>query len=133
MTTFEAIAAVDITTIPMLSDDRHIPRKEQAKLARSLFKSLGIKGISVTTPNYSMAQTVDVRLPNDTFPGFDGFEQWQHASFSDMPDHLPAKMWMNKRREAVRKVKEILAKAFPNHDDRSDSQSDYFDYCWCID
>lgn len=105
------IAVVDVSKLPVLTRDRHIPRKEQAKLARQLFKSLGLKGISVTTPNYSMASTVHVSLPR--LP-------WGEPGGADaIANH-----------EAREKVAGILLAAFPNHNDRSDTQSDYFDYCW---
>lgn len=93
---------IDPGAVEVVSIDRYIPRKEQARLARRLFRDLELKGISVTTPSYSMAQAVDVRLP-----------------------HRSGVM--------ERKVRAILSKAFPNHDDRSDSRTDHFDYCWSID
>ena len=51
-------------------------------------------------------------------------------AYSDMPDHVPRKVAMLHRSEARAKLEKILARAFPNHEDRSDTQSDYFDYCW---
>lgn len=102
----DAIVAVDVTRIPVMSADRTIPRKEQAALARKLFKQLGLRGISVTAPNYSMAQSVDVRLPETG-------DRERDMSIEEQ-------------------VREILAIAFPNHDNRSDSQSDHYDYKWSI-
>lgn len=131
-----ALAAVDETKIPVMSRDRHIPRKEQAALARKLFKQLGLKGISVTTPNYSMAQSVDVALPRIPFEAsdyvLDGVD-YQNHSFSDMPPSVPVKIKMAERTAMRLSVQEILARAFPAHDNRSDYQSDYFDYCWSFD
>lgn len=125
--------AIDLAGVPVMATDRHIPRKDQAKLARKLFSFLGIKGLSVTAPNYSMAQVVEVRMPREPHPGWAGFEQWQHATWSEIPDHVPAKAQNERRLKSRLKLEAILAVAFPAHDDRSDRQSDYFDYCWSVD
>jgi membrane protease subunit (stomatin/prohibitin family) len=114
-----ALAAIDITTIEIASNDRHIPRKEQAKLARELFKKLGLKGISVTTPNYSMAQSVDVSIPSRN--------DYKMIGQYDIDPECEA---CKANHEARERIEAILLAAFPNHDNRSDSQTDYFDYCW---
>jgi len=117
--------------IPVMTTDRHIPRKEQARLARELFKKLGLKGISVTTPSYSMASSVDVRVPTITKTEAD-YGEHKHACFSDMPDTVPAKMKNTLEWEAKKHVQHILTLAFPKHDDRSDYQSDHFDSKWSL-
>lgn len=119
----EKLATIDITTIPVLSRDRSIPRKEQAALARSLFKSLGLRGISVTAPNYSMARSVDIRLPkrNDYVLNTDG-------TVLDYATDPAAQANVN----AEKRLGAILLAAFPRHDDRSDTQSDHFDYRWSL-
>lgn len=132
METFTQIHAVNLEAVPVMSRDRGIPRKEQAKLARDLMKRLGIKGVSITTPSYSMAQSVDVSVPSEHRPDMTGWERFEHSTYSDMPDDCPVKASMLRRRAASDKLEAILAKAFPNHDDRSDMQSDYFDYCWSV-
>ena len=132
MTTIQRIMAINLNEVPVVCTDRHIKRKEQAKLARELFKKLGIKGISVTTPSYSMASTVDVRVPWEPHPGWVGFEKWENKTYSDMPDDVPAKKWNAHHYRAECKVELILLKAFPQHDDRSEPQSDYFDRCWSV-
>ena len=116
-----ALAAVDITEIPVMSRDRHIPRKLQSKLARMLLRSLGIKGVSITTPSYSMAQTVDVRIPQRDDHDLDegGY----------MVPGCPAAV---ANTEARQRMLSILLAAFPRHDDRSDTMTDYFDYCWSV-
>lgn len=129
----EALRAVDLSRVPVMSTDRCIPRKEQARLARELFKRLGVKGISVTTPNYSMAQSVDVRIPSEPHEPGDyllGDANYEHRCYSDMPDAVPCKQKMLRQSEARELAEAILARAFPKHDDRSEMQSDYFDYCW---
>jgi len=101
-------------TVPVICTDRHIPRKEQAKLARKLFKILGIRGVSVRTPNYSMARVVDVRLPQ-------------------LGDDVEREARRKANWEARCRMKDVLEFAFPCHDDRSDPMTDYFDHCWSID
>lgn len=128
----DAIMAIDLDEIKPVCHDRHIPRKQQAALARQLFKAIGLRGISVTTPNYSMAQVVNVRIPEEPHPGWAGYEQYENATYSDMPDDVPARRWSARHYAAEQKVKEILLRAFPAHDDRSDSMTDYYDYCWSI-
>lgn len=112
----EALRQVDLDAVPVSSGDRRIPRKQQAKMARALFSRLKLKGISITAPSYSMASSVHVNLPQ-RFDAIDlqGTDVCRVAN-----------------REALRKVEEILSRAFPNHDDRSDTQTDYFDFCWSI-
>lgn len=119
-----ALAAVNITEIPVMSNDRHIGRKAQAKLARQLFAKLGLKKISVTAPNYSMAQSVDVSLPTRRDYGYDENEMDLDVRRAD-----PAR---KSNFQATERIQSILLAAFPNHEDRSDVQSDHFDYCWSV-
>ena len=116
------LAALNMDDVPVLSVPRSVPRKELAAEARKLFKMLAIKGISVTAPNYSMAQAVDVTIPR-------------------REDHDPPHWRVHECEKcqscsangaATAKVRAILDKAFPKHDDRSDSMSDHFDYKWSI-
>lgn len=131
----ESLADVRETAVPVMSRDRHIPRKERARLVRELFKRLGLKGVSVTTPNYSMACTVDVTVPKLEIHSA---EMWPHGGprvhESGLTvaecDRCPTCV---RNRKSAEKIEEILARAFPNNDDRSDTQSDYFDYCWSVD
>jgi len=104
---FEKIMQVELEQVSVMETDRHIPRKLQATRARALFKQLGLKGISVTVPRYSMASSVYVQLPREN-------ETW--------PERIAA----------MHKLGQILDRAFPSHDDRSDVMTDYFDFCWCI-
>ncbi len=131
-TIYDTIHAVNLALVPIVATDRCIPRKEQAAKARQLFKRLGIKGISVTTPSYSMAQVVEIELPDEPHPGWIGFEEYEYRTYSDMPAHVPAKAAMLRRSRAAKHIEEILAVAFPAHIDRSDYVTDYFDYCWSV-
>jgi hypothetical protein len=117
------LAEIDLTTIAVLTTDRHCARKESAKLARQLFSSLKIKGVSVRTPNYSMAMSVDIRMPKRSDYVLDA-----GGMIADAPSD-PACI---ANREAEEKLEAILAVAFPNHDNRSDTQTDHFDYKWSV-
>jgi hypothetical protein len=83
-----ALEEISLGDVPVACDERNIGRKEQARLARELFKSLGLKKISVTTPNYSMAFHVDVHLPEPSR------QNWEYMRA---------------------RVQQILDVAFPNH------------------
>lgn len=110
--------------------DRCIPRKEQSVLARRFFKAIGLQKISVTTPNYSMAQIVDVHYPYDaTVP-----HELDKTPHHDRPwESVGACRECDRRWEFRKLLGKALLIAFPNHDDRSDSMSDYFDSCWSVD
>ena len=132
---YACIFAVNMACIPVMSTERGIARKQQALLARQLFKRLGIKGVSVTAPNYSMAQSVHVSLPEIAREQGDylyaGTDYRNHC-YSDMPLEVPARAKANAKHQAELRIGEILDRAFPNHDNRSDYQTDYFDSCWSI-
>ena len=114
---------IDITEIPVMTMERHIPRKQQAALARELFRRLGLKGISVTAPNYSMAQTVDVHQPRRRDYVLDG-----HGMVKDYATDPAAQA-----NEAARtRLEAILLAAFPQHDNRSDRMTDHFDSKWSL-
>lgn len=119
----EKLAAINILDLPVMSRERSLPRKEQAALCRKLFKQIGLKGISVTAPNYSMAKSVDVSLPSrsDYKLNVCGMvEDWATD---------PASMVNSENRQ---RIQAVLLAAFPRHEDRSDTQSDHFDYRWSI-
>ena len=126
----DKILSIDPATVPVKSTER-LYRKQLAPLVRALLKELGIKGASVTTPNYSMAQSVKIRIPEPTGPGDyigpDG-KDYQNCSFSEMPDDAPIKIRNRKNRAAQDRLEAILLAAFPGCNDRSDYQTDCFDY-----
>ena len=115
------LASIDLKTIPVLSLDRHIPRKDQAKLTRGLLKKLGLEGVSVTTPSYSGAQAVEVSLPSRS--------DYLLEPFGTASRDCPTK---KANYQATLQMERLLVAAFPNSGDRSDSRSDYFDYRWSI-
>lgn len=120
---WQALRGVNECRIPVVCRDRSISRKQQAKLARELFKSLGLKGLRVVTPRGANLNHVAVILP-----------QHRHEpSIPGVPHHkLSACDGCKFRTYAHNKLDEILARAFPQHDNRSDYQSDYFDFCWSV-
>lgn len=129
---YNAIEAVDLSAVASTGLDRHELRKVQAAAARQVFKGLGIRGISVTAPNYSMAQSVDVRIPEPADSEHHG-DKWPHGNSFELSRSEATRCPACSRRSRIRdKVEAILAKAFPNHDNRSDSQSDHFDFCWSV-
>lgn len=81
-----------------------------------------------------MAQSVQVTIACEPHAQGDYLSaegvNYEHATYSDMPDTVPCKQKMLRQHEAQDLARAILGRAFPNHDDRSDSQSDSFDYCW---
>lgn len=97
---------------------RHSPRKEIAANIRALLRRLKIKGISVTAPNYSMAQSVEIRLP----------EASEHDRRQETGHDYATCPICIERHEASKYLEKIILAAFPDLDNRSDSQSDYFNY-----
>jgi hypothetical protein len=90
---------------------RRMSRKERAAAARKLFRSLGLKGLSVTAPNYSMASSVHIEMP----AGPEGLSDYERRMV---------------RASARSKLQALLLVAFPGTEDRSDIMTDYFDFVW---
>jgi hypothetical protein len=98
---------------------RREPRKVIAAEVRGLLRSIGLNGISVTAPNYSMARAIDIRTPrNNPEPIVKDEDGWDA--------HHPA--YRAARNAAVVRIEAIILAAFPDLDDRSDSMIDYYDY-----
>lgn len=133
--TQKKILSIDPTEVPVMTHDRSIARKQRAVLVRTLFKRLGIKGVSVTCPNYSMARSVDIHIGSSLGTAEDyNFEgvNYSQKAFSEMPDKTPIKIKHNALIETRRHLEKIILAAFPAHFDRSDSMTDYFDNPWSI-
>lgn len=117
------------TALPVVrrADLRREPRKVIAAEVRKLLKELGIKGISVTAPNYSMAQSIDITFPPIEHPGRD------LAVASDWRDHEHLSCPVCERsHQAKARLEEIILAAFPDLDNRSDSLIDHYDYKFSI-
>src|SRR5689334_1509942 len=117
-----ALDNVDLDTVPVMTTDRGIPRKEQARLLRQLLKQLKVPYVRITAPNYSMAQGVDVTLPERRDCPLD-------IPVAKQPETEAARM----NRTAMEKFEHLLLRAFPNHDDRSDHRYGHYEFCWSID
>jgi len=106
---------------------RHMTRKEWAQEVRKLFKMLRLKGISVTSPSYSMAQSITIRLPELEVDKKEHEELHNHLYRYNLPSLDCADC--RQRWEARQHAEKIVLSAFPDLSDRSDLQSDYFNYC----
>ena len=131
--TIEAIEAINLEEVTPFLLARHASRKVQATAARALFQQLGLKKISVTVPRYSMASTVDVRLPEVKFTAED-YAEWDAAYNRGEDTNTTTEVGRIRTREnaAAKKLEAILNRAFPNHIDKSDYSSDYFDRRWSV-
>lgn len=110
-------------TIPIKTTNRGCGQKTQARLARELFRELAIPHVSVTCATGSFCFWVNVEFPAPRLA--------EHVCFAlgvDWPP-LPTKA-LETWAESV--IYQILARAFPNHDDRSDSMTDYYDDPWRV-
>lgn len=129
--TVEAIENLKLEDVPTLLRDRYAPRKQQAVAARTLFRQLGLKGISVTVPVYSMACSVHVRIPKVP-TNSEMHQEWEQLWLQGKQGESVMAKVREREHKAELKLMEILNRAFPNHVDRSDAQSDHFDYRWSI-
>lgn len=112
---------------------RALDRKERAAKVRSLLKSLGIKGVSVTAPNYSMAQSINISMPGDDRGLHDEVHFRLEAEVRAKPGPYCGMVqicpFCKAEFEAKEKLEALILAAYPDLDDRSDSQYDHFDYC----
>jgi hypothetical protein len=118
MTTIELIEAAAIPTTPVNPNLRSLPQKERSaaiwKLLRVTLK-LG-RGVSVTSDRGSMCFGTSVT--------FEGVRCDEGEECLRRHDPCPASA---RNIAADRKLEQIILAAFPDMDDRSDSQSDHFD------
>lgn len=114
----DAILAVDPDRIDVVDPAlRRMPRKARSAAIRGLVKRLGLRGISVTTPDYSMASTTEVRIPEAVEHDRDEASGHDWATCPVCEQHV----------RAEKHLRAILLRAFPDMGDRSDSQSDHYD------
>ncbi len=116
-----SLAVIPLQAVPVLSTDRNLPRKLQAKLARDLFKQFGLRGVSVTAPSYANAQSVHVSIPRRR-----DYLLTQRGMVSETCPVGKANS------DAQILTEKFLLAAFPNSDNRSDGQSDHYDYRWTV-
>lgn len=117
------IEAAQVPAAPLRTDARRMTQTERSAALRALLKSLGVKGVSVTSARGSMCY-------------------WSHIRFDGVP-HPPVANWCEhnsrvcdvcqRNNAAERKVHRIVLAAYPDLDDRSDSQTDHFDFVYTVD
>lgn len=118
----ETLASIEAAKTPEVVDPnmRDNTRKEWTKAVRSLYKTLGVKGVSVTAPNYSMASSIHINISAG-----DGHE---HTGGVEYTNCLICKRYG----KAKAKLEALVLAAFPDLDDRSDSTTDYFNFCLMV-
>lgn len=116
----EVIATIEAAPMPTTPriGTRHDGMVKRAAAVRALLKVLGIRGVSVTAPSYSMACSVHVRLPNFRH---EHDERHFGQRYRDCTR-------CQRRHAATERLARLILTAFPDWDDRSDSQADHFDY-----
>jgi uncharacterized protein (TIGR02996 family) len=116
-----ALRKVNYLTVPVKTRDRHVGMKEQARLCRELFRELKLPHLSVTQATGSMCTWVNVRFPEL----IRGPLEDRQGNRLECPNR-------DLNRWCERVLEDILLIAFPNHEDRSDFQSDYHSSCWSV-
>ena len=121
----EQIEAVVVENVSIRSEKfRCTPQKEINKAIRALYKDLGICGVRV----YSQYSThIAIPSPED-HPHVDDFAQSWNAGeykYRDCPI-------CQRHRKLKSKLARIILSAYPDLGDRSEIQSDYFDYIFSI-
>ena len=115
--TFDAIARAEAVAVKPQQIRSLYLRDRSAKI-RGLLKTLGISGVSVVSPRYSMATSTVI-----TLPGIEHEHSYMYVY------QCPV---CSQRDEASKAVERIILRAFPDLDDRSDIQTDYFDFVFSV-
>jgi len=134
----QTIKAILETPLPTVHNAqlRRQDRKTWAVEVRRLLKELHIAGVSVTAPNYSQASTIHIQIPST---GFDAEHEAIHNKIDE--EQRNSSSWLGygqycsickEHWQAHQKIEQIILAAFPDLNDRSDLQSDYFDDCLSI-
>lgn len=125
----ETLAAIEEAPTPLVRDSkmRCKSRKEWAVAVRALFKDLGIPHVSVTAPVYSMAQSIRISIPSTSHAYHRGYEpnRYDPNSYRNCPR-------CSRRHAAENRLERLILAAYPDLNNRSDSMTDYFDYCLSI-
>jgi len=111
---------IEKTELPaFVANLRQQTRKVQAGNIRQLFRTLGIKNVSVTT----RISSIRIKLPKTEHIVPEGTTHIFRSNCSDCQRLLPVR----------EKLEKIILSAFPDLDDRSDLMTDYFNFCFMID
>jgi hypothetical protein len=100
---------------------RHAGRKAQAAAVRKLLHGLGIKGVSVTAPSYANASAIHIRIPDDEHVDGTDPRGYRDHEYRTCPR-------CQRRHVATLRLTSLILAAYPDLDNRSDSQRDHFDY-----
>jgi len=115
-----SIEAARIPTAPLAQNARRADQKERTRLIRQALKDAGVRGASVTMARGSMCYWSDIRV-----------EGIAHTEYPE--DHVPFRCPVCQRNQAAeKKLNAIIMAALPGMDDRSDSQSDHFDFVYSV-
>lgn len=118
------IASIEAAALPAgLAPEgiRNLAQKERTTKIRNLLKACGIKGLSVTSATGSMCYWTHVRFP-----------RVDHAVGTDMHSRFDCAVCVANL-TASRKLSALIVEAFPDMGDRSDIQSDHFDFMFTVD
>lgn len=126
---YTRLNAVDLDAIEPISMKRYeteMPREAKKALNRLIGTG---HGISIRRGRGTAWGYIDVILPK-VHPQEDCTAGWQPNG-----DFVPMFNCEGCRAEsaAEHRIEEILYRLYPSTDDRSDSQTDYFDFVWSVD
>jgi hypothetical protein len=128
------------TPIPaFIANIRHEPRKVWAKQIKLLLRSLGLGFVSVTSPHGCSTVSVRFHDPQE-YEHWEGSEhEKKHAEIDEQ--QRGARQWLGyghycpwcqQRWGAHQRLEAIILAAYPDLNDHSDLQSDYFDFCFSV-
>lgn len=123
---YRALMAVDVARLPVRQDIGRTRSKELAAAIRELLRTLKVVGCSVTTDS-----SVSVKIPHTVCGTADCYLVDQHCNeqSSRLYRTHPATVLGKVARD---RVAAIISRVFPQCEDRSDSMTDYFNYCWMV-
>lgn len=129
---YHDILAIDVDTVQPITQNR-VYLDTFANLLRPFLKQLGFSNrkISVVVPNYSMAQSIEVTIPDVDWYIFYGVTNSREYGALTEEQRLRGRALAETfgllRNEAQRHLHSTIERAFPANGDRSDPMTDYFD------
>ena len=125
MTVPDTIASIEAATVPaspVSTTARSAGQKERTAMIRQALKASGVRGVSVTMATGSMCYWTHVRA-----------EGVPHAQGTDWNAHEARQCPVCLRNQAAdKKLTALILAAFPDLGDRSDLQSDHFDFVFTV-
>lgn len=126
---YQSIIRANLPTANRTVTRQSHDRKAWAAAVRAMLRNLGIKAVSVTAPSYSQAHSIDIRLPRYAEAAHTCFDSYTTKYAPIDERHCRA---CTLQSQAQSKMHAIMHVGFPQLDNRSDSQTDYFDFCWTV-